>query len=224
MKRPDKTFGMTVLACAAMLTVLFAAAAVIPCAAAITEALNKEKEAAVYDPLADGSVLRLHVVANSDAERDQRIKLAVRDAVLDYERAAGTASSSFAAESALLKDGSGLLKAVEAELREQGADYGAQLILGDFDFPDREYGGVLYPAGSYRALRILLGDAKGRNWWCILFPPLCLSETDGEAQAEEQTPVHFESLFVKLWRLLTGADRDRSELPLNEETRINKEK
>lgn len=201
--RGKPKFTITVIVIAAVLSAAFIAAAAVPCAAALTGALKKTGETAVYDPLADGSVLRLHVIANSDSARDQRIKLAVRDAVLDYERRTeNAAQNAFAAENALLADGAGLLETVENELTAQGADYGAQLLIGDFDFPDREYGGVLYPAGSYRALRILLGEAKGRNWWCILFPPLCMS--GGAERTEPEAPLRFESLLVKLWKLITG--------------------
>ncbi|MBQ3939046.1 MAG: stage II sporulation protein R [Clostridia bacterium] len=205
MQRYASRFEKTVIIIAAVLTAAFITASAVPCAALLAGTFKKERQTAVYSPLTDGSVLRLHVIANSDSEQDQRVKLAVRDAVLDYERRTGTAATAFAAENALLRDGSGLLETVEKELGEQGADYGAQLLIGDFDFPDREYGGVLYPAGSYRALRILLGEAKGRNWWCILFPPLCITDS-GAARTEPETKVRFESLIVKLWRLITGGE------------------
>jgi stage II sporulation protein R len=210
MKKHGSGFALTVIVIAALLTAAFAAAVAVPCAAALAGAFKKTDETAVYDPLADGPVLRLHVIANSDSERDQCVKLAVRDAVLDYERRQAEAGSALAAENLLLADGSGLMAAVENELEEQGAGYGAQLVIWDFDFPDREYGGVLYPAGSYRALRILLGEGRGKNWWCILFPPLCIID-DGAAQQGPEAPIRFESLLVKLWKLITGQNDPKEE-------------
>lgn len=116
-------------------------------------------------------ILRLHVVANSDSRDDQRVKLLVRDALI--ERFAPAASLR-QAEELLLGEGADVLATVEGVLREQGCGYGAQLRFGVMDFPDKEYAGVAYPAGEYEALRVELGDAGGKNWWCVLFPPLCL--------------------------------------------------
>ena len=105
--------------------------------------------------------------------------------------------------------GAELLQVVRNTLTSLNAGYDAQLELGEFPFPDRTYGGTLYPAGNYRALRILLGGASGRNWWCILFPPLCVIDFDGENEAEDQPavqaePIRFESLFIKLIRRVFG--------------------
>lgn len=176
---------------------------------------------ALYDPERDGEVLRLHIIANSDSSEDQRIKLAVRNAVLEYERARGSEGGRDAAERALLDGGAELLDTVRSVLRREGAGYDAQLMLGVFDFPDREYDGRLYPAGEYRALRILLGDGVGKNWWCILFPPLCMictgeqtingdadartgDEARDEAEARGETAVRFDSLLVRLFNKLMG--------------------
>ena len=176
------------------------------------------KAAMVYDPLTDGSVLRLHIVANSNSERDQIVKFAVRNAVLDYELERGTliaAPGALGAERELLEDGAGLLETVRRALRQNGADYDAQLLLGDFPFPDREYAGKLYPAGTYRALRILLGGAEGHNWWCIMFPPLCMIDVGGtsasnagaENASDAAYPVRFESLLAKLFNRIIGGKR-----------------
>ncbi|MDL2258039.1 stage II sporulation protein R [Eubacteriales bacterium OttesenSCG-928-K08] len=116
-------------------------------------------------------VLRLHIVANSDDAEDQRVKLLVRDALLE---GFSPANSLYEAESLLLKEGSGVLETVEEVLRQENCGYGAQLRFGQMEFPDRTYGDTFYPAGVYEALRVELGDASGQNWWCVLFPPICL--------------------------------------------------
>ena len=127
-------------------------------------------------------VLRLHVLANSDSDEDQALKLRVRDALLPLFEAAGSYED---ARSFVLGHGAALLDLCEKTLAAAGADYGAQLLLGVGDFPDRTYGGVLFPAGAYDALEIVLGDGAGRNWWCVLFPPLCVVTKTGEAPAAE---------------------------------------
>ena len=83
--------------------------------------------------------------------------------------------------------------------------YGARLALGRYDFPERDYGGALYPAGEYTALRVVLGEGAGQNWWCVLFPPLCILELpDGEIEDEEM-----QSLILKLWK--EGKNKDDSD-------------
>lgn len=185
-------------------------------------AAMKSGAATLYDPERDGEVIRLHIVANSDSSEDQRVKLLVRDAVLALAHLNDDVlhpQNAAAAELLLKNAGMTLLDTVRSTLEREGAGYDAQLILGDFDFPDREYGGKLYPAGKYRALRILLGQAEGKNWWCILFPPLCIIKaeertvangTEQGAYADEAAggncsnaqrdgTVRFESLFVRLF-------------------------
>lgn len=142
------------------------------------------------------NVLRLHIIANSDCEEDQRIKLLVRDAILKYEYERKSAVNEEEAEKLIKENGDELLRVVRNVLYENNAEYDAQLILGDFDFPDRTYDNVLYPAGEYHALRLLLGDACGKNWWCVIFPPLCIIDAK-DAKIENDEPVEFVSLFIK---------------------------
>ena len=139
-------------------------------------------------------VLRLHVVANSDSEEDQRVKLLVRDALL---RAFAPAGSLSEAEEVLLHSGGGVLETVEEVLREEGCAYGAQLRFGVMQFPDKTYGEATYPAGAYEALRVELGEAQGQNWWCVLFPPLCLVDI-GVTDIPDSDELVFESDILKL--------------------------
>ena len=142
-------------------------------------------------------IFRLHVIANSDSMEDQAAKLAVRDAILSYERDMWRVSSAAETRARLMADGKGLCAAIDAALKAHGMDYGAELHIGRYDFPDREYAGNVYPAGEYEALRVILGDGAGKNWWCVMFPPLCILEApDGEIEKENK----FDSLIVKLIR------------------------
>lgn len=130
-------------------------------------------------PVQPEATLRLHVIANSDSPQDQAAKLRVRDAILAYEAQGLDTRSQEALRTDILADGAGLLSTVEASLQESGMDYGARLSLGTYAFPDRTYLGKRYPAGAYPALRVVLGEGAGQNWWCVLFPPLCILELPG---------------------------------------------
>ncbi|MCF2664233.1 stage II sporulation protein R [Oscillibacter valericigenes] len=139
--------------------------------------LSGAKALHTQDELAD-KVVRLHVLANSDSEEDQALKLQVRDAVLDRAEDLLAQSSSRAEAEAKLR---GQLlefeRLAEAVVREAGYDYEVTAELTDTEFPTREYEGFTLPAGEYLALRILIGEAAGRNWWCVVFPPLCTAAT-----------------------------------------------
>jgi stage II sporulation protein R len=181
-----------------------AAFAALAMATVLLVSLPAKKSAAENE-----NILRLHILANSDDPVDQLVKLKVRDALLKKIPPSDSAAD---AESYLLTHGKEILSTVETVLNENGAGYSAQLMLGRFSFPDRTYGDKVYPAGEYNALRILLGRAEGQNWWCVLFPPLCIvtedaegSKGDDDAAPEEATEgegIQFESsilTWVRSW-------------------------
>ena len=141
-------------------------------------------------------VLRLHILANSNADEDQAVKLLVRDALLANMK---PCQSEVEAEAYVMANGKELLAVVENTLAENGFAYRAQLILGESSFPDRVYEGTLYPAGSYFALRIILGAGAGNNWWCVLFPPLCIVTRDAEPLPDADD-IEFESTLARWWR------------------------
>ena len=129
-----------------------------------------------YRECLSGKLLRLHVVANSDSDADQALKLEVRDAVLDC--AAGyleNVSDVRAAEQVLGAHLAELAGAGQAVVREKGYDYAVRASLGTSHFPTKTYDGFALPAGDYRALRVTIGAGEGRNWWCVVFPALCVS-------------------------------------------------
>ena len=101
-----------------------------------------------------------------------------------------------------MEDGAGLLFAAEQALAECGMDYGASLEIGTFPFPQREYGAEVYPAGEYAALRVVLGAGKGQNWWCVMFPPLCILELPGGEIDYEELKTN--SLLIKLLKSIDG--------------------
>ena len=138
------------------------------------------------DALAD-KVVRLHVLANSDSEEDQALKLKVRDRVL--ERAAELLEDSGdrdEAEARLTEALPELEGLAAAEIAANGYDYPVTARLEETSFTTREYDGFTLPAGKYLALRVVIGEGAGQNWWCVVFPPLCLgsvSETTAETAA-----------------------------------------
>ena len=124
-----------------------------------------------------GQILRLHILADNDSPRDQEIKLHVRDAVLSYvQPLLSDASSVCESEELLLQALPELIECANNALEQYGADYRATACISTEFFPIRRYGSLLLPPGDYRALCIVLGQGRGHNWWCMLYPSLCFTE------------------------------------------------
>ncbi len=136
--------------------------------------------AADYNNITD-TVFRLHILANSDSDDDQALKLKVRDAVLEecsylFENCENAQQSAAAAEENMT-----IIKSVaEKTVAENGYDYEIDCEVTEMHFDERIYDSVTMPAGEYSALRITIGEAEGKNWWCVMFPPLCIPVASGE--------------------------------------------
>ena len=125
-------------------------------------------------------VVRLHILANSNSEIDQEVKLKVRDALLETN--ASILSDSVTKENAKEHFESSkdiLLKTAKKTLKENGFNYNVKITLQEEYFNTRSYGNLTFPAGQYTALKIVLGEGEGKNWWCVMFPPLCVPAADG---------------------------------------------
>ena len=121
--------------------------------------------------------VRLHVIAADDTPQAQALKLKVRDAVLVCARPLLEDAPDADAAWGIVQAQSGVLLSAASECaRANGYDGPVTCQTGVFPFPDRQYGGVTVPAGDYRALRVVIGEGQGRNWWCVLFPSLCYPE------------------------------------------------
>lgn len=120
------------------------------------------------------SVFRLHVLANSDAPDEQSLKYKVRDNVLSYMNnlCLNTTTKEEAIKIARSHQDE-FYEIAKQTIIDNGYDYEVNIKIGIFDFPTKQYGDISFPAGSYDALRIEIGEAKGQNWWCVMFPPLC---------------------------------------------------
>lgn len=121
------------------------------------------------------NVLRLHIIANSNSQQDQMLKLAVRDAIL--ENSADIFRNCDTVDEAIITAGDNIEdinKIANRVLEENGFEYSAKVSVGDRYFNTREYDDFTLPAGNYKSLIVDLGDAKGKNWWCVVFPCVCV--------------------------------------------------
>ena len=120
------------------------------------------------------AVFRLHVLANSNSEEDQNLKLKVRDSLLNYMNGlCSNCSTKQEAISIANEHKDDFQKIAEQTIKENGYDYTAKINIDNFYFPTKNYGDISLPAGYYDALRVEIGEAKGKNWWCVMFPSLC---------------------------------------------------
>ncbi len=127
-------------------------------------------EEKIYD-----SVMRLHVVANSDSEADQALKLSVRDAILlRSDLISADCETLDEAKERTLANLEEIQKCAEAEIERLGYSYDVEVRLCEENYPTKTYGSLCFPSGKYLSLQVLIGEASGANWWCVLFPPLCL--------------------------------------------------
>lgn len=161
-------------------------------------------------------VIRLHVLANSDSEEDQALKLEVRDRVLETTSALLAGETEPQAAAVLLNQHlDDIAQTAVQEISAQGHDDRVEVRLEQTWFPTRQYQGISLPAGNYLALRVLIGAAEGHNWWCVVFPNLCLpavSERALEASTltpgqisllqEEETSYVFRFKALELWQSL----------------------
>ncbi len=173
-----------------------------------------------HNPLPAGSELlarrdlvRLHIIANSDSPADQQIKLKVRDAVLNYLNSyLESAADSEEAKRIVAAHAGELATVANQTLAANNFNYPAAVQLGTFDFPLKSYGNLVLPAGRYEAVRILLGNGEGKNWWCVIFPPLCFvdatnaapvslspPDTAGPEADNDPTQVHFKFKIAELF-------------------------
>ena len=155
------------------------------------------------------NMIRLHVVANSDSKNDQLLKLQVRDKVLEYANTILDGSKSIDETNYILnKNLDNISNVVRDYMREKSINYDVKLMLGEFFFPTKTYGDVVLPAGRYQALRILIGEGKGRNWWCVLFPPLCFVDaTHGKLSNDVKRKLR-QQLTNEEYNIITSDSQD----------------
>lgn len=139
------------------------------------------------------NIFRLHILANSDSEEDQNLKLKVRDEIIKYMKTLSEGMSDKNAVIAISKEHTNdFIEIAENVIHDNGYDYPVNIEIGNFYFPTKYYGNISLPAGNYDALKIEIGNAEGQNWWCSLFPPLCfvgvssgIIDSEGEGYLKE---------------------------------------
>lgn len=160
----------------------------------------------VQADLAD-NLVRLHIIANSDSDADQAVKLAVRDRIIEEEKQNFAAASEKEDCREKIKNNLSHFEEIANEvLKEKGFSYKAHAEYGVFDFPMKRYEGMVLPAGGYEGMRLVLGSGSGQNWWCVMFPPLCFTEgsTGGlDAEGEQQLK---DSLEGESYDVITGQE------------------
>ena len=155
-------------------------------------------------------VFRFHVLANSDSEEDQAVKLKVRDAVIDYMRASMDSELQEEPDAvqtkAWAKRHLGELKQVADQVvRDEGYAYSSEAEVAVCYFPDKLYGDIFFPQGDYEALRIRLGAARGQNWWCVLYPNLCFTGSTCAVVTDEGKEDLKSALTAEEYEMVTAA-------------------
>lgn len=138
-------------------------------------------------------IIRFHVRANSDSEEDQALKLKVRDKILKETKYLLKESKSIDETRSIMKNNLDNIKYIAQKvLEDEGENYNVNVTFGIERFPTRKYGNLVFPAGEYEALVVDIGEGKGQNWWCVMFPPLCFVDiTNG-------TPAHVEEDLMEV--------------------------
>ena len=132
------------------------------------------------------SVFRLHVIANSDSKQDQDLKYKVRDNLLSYMNNICEDCTTKQEAINIAKNHQNDFKKIALDIiRENGYSYNVNVKIGNFEFPTKYYGDISLPSGYYDALRVEIGEAKGQNWWCVMFPPLCFVDISSGIVPEE---------------------------------------
>ena len=148
---------------------------------AILTVLPIHGESEIYD-----SVLRLHVIANSDSAEDQELKLLVRDEILRLSQDIfSDCKTRDQAQRKAVENLELIEQAAMRVIRENGYGYDVNIALSTEEYPTKNYESCCFPAGEYLSLRVMIGEAKGQNWWCVLFPPMCVgAASSADAYAE----------------------------------------
>lgn len=167
---------------------------------------------AVSEDIAN-SVFRLHVIANSDSKEDQDLKYKVRDAVIEYM---DTLSQDCSSKDEVIKLAyqyqDEFISIAKKVISENGFDYDVKIEIGNFEFPTKYYGDISLPAGYYDALKIEIGEAKGQNWWCVMFPPLCFVDVTSGIVPDESKQIMQDNLSDEEYNLIS--DKESTDIKL----------
>lgn len=161
---------------------------------------------AVSNDLAN-SVFRLHVIANSDSEEDQNLKYIVRDNVLKYMNEICKDVNSKEEAIQIAQNHKEEFRSIAlATIKDNGYNYDVSIEIGNFSFPTKTYGDISLPSGYYDALRIKIGEANGKNWWCVMFPPLCFVDVSSGVVPDNSKEIMKKDLSNEEFSLISNED------------------
>lgn len=161
---------------------------------------------AVSNDLAN-SVFRLHVIANSDSEEDQNLKYIVRDNVLKYMNEICKDVDSKEEAIQIAQNHKEEFRSIAlATIKDNGYNYDVSVEIGNFSFPTKTYGDISLPSGYYDALRIKIGEANGKNWWCVMFPPLCFVDVSSGVVPDNSKEIMKKDLSNEEFSLISNED------------------
>ncbi|WP_455542057.1 stage II sporulation protein R [Intestinibacter sp.] len=156
------------------------------------------------------NLIRFHVLANSDSDEDQALKLKVRDEVINYLQPKLENSKTIQeSEAIILSEQDNLINICKKTIKENGYDYGVSINLGYSKFPTKQYSSVVLPAGEYKSLKIVIGKGQGKNWWCVMFPPLCFVDEQNNVIDKETDEKLKEVLTEEEYKLIVEKDNKK---------------
>lgn len=155
------------------------------------------------------AVFRLHVIANSNSEKDQELKYKVRDNLIDYmNKLCKNCTSKEEVIKICNENKSSFQEIAEETIHSEGFNYDTNVTIGNFMFPTKTYGDISFPSGMYDALRIEIGNAQGKNWWCVLYPSLCFLNMDSGIVPEESKENLQETLSNEEYNIVSNSDNN----------------
>lgn len=156
-------------------------------------------------------LIRFHVIANSDSDEDQELKLKVRDAVIAYLQPKLAKSSSIEESEAIITSEYNELEKISKDIiSENGYNYEVKVGITLSNFPAKQYSNIVLPAGEYKALKIVIGEGQGKNWWCVMFPPLCFVNEDNGVIDKETDEKLKSVLTEEEYDLIAQKDKKQS--------------
>lgn len=153
------------------------------------------------------NVFRLHVIANSDSKEDQDLKYKVRDSLIEYMKSL-TSNVNTKEEAILIAQNhiDEFKQLAKKVITDNGYNYNVNVEIGNFSFPTKTYGDISLPAGLYDALKVIIGNGEGQNWWCVMFPPLCFVDVTSGVVPEESKKNLSENLNDEEFNLISNTD------------------
>lgn len=154
------------------------------------------------------NLIRLHIIADSDSEADQSVKLKVRDEILKSVGEKMSVSDKDECKTEIIENLDEVEEIADRVLKENGFDYTSHAEYGKFYFPEKTYKSMTLPAGEYYGVRVVLGSGEGHNWWCVMYPPLCFKEGEEVTLSRESEKILREKLDSDTYEIITQKNNE----------------